>query len=95
MVYNKALHKYFLKAFYRKTSKKEYKSQILKHNICHTNVIAILINKILVGSTKKKELVVNTPDTKVTQVCSATNILLKYNWHLDPMDNETVVHLGL
>ena len=36
---------------------KEYKLQILKHNICHTNVIAIqdaiLIAKILDGSAKK------------------------------------------
>ncbi len=43
----------------------------------------------------KKQLVVDTPDTKVMRVCSATNVLLKYNWHLNPMDNKAVVDLGL
>ncbi len=33
--------KYFLKVFYGRTHKNKYKSQILKHNICHTNVIAM------------------------------------------------------
>ena len=32
-------------------------------------------------------------DTEVTQVCSTTNILLKYNWHLDPSDNKIAVDL--
>ena len=56
--HSEAAHKYLLKAFYWRTNKKEYKSQILEHNICHTNVIAIqdviLIAKVIVGSTKKK-----------------------------------------
>ncbi len=39
--YSKAPHKYLLKAFHERTNKKEYKSQILKHNIYHINVIAI------------------------------------------------------
>ena len=39
--HNEVAHKYLLKAFYGCTNKKEYESQILKHNICHTNVIAM------------------------------------------------------
>ena len=39
----------------------------------------ILIAKILVVSTKKKKPIVDTPYTKVMQVCNAINILLKYN----------------
>ena len=57
--YSKAAHKYLLKAFYGQTNKKEYESQILEHNIYHTNVIAmqdaILIAKVLVGSDKNKD----------------------------------------
>ena len=39
--YSKTAHKYLLKAFHRRTNKKEYKSQILKYNICHINIIAM------------------------------------------------------
>ena len=35
------------------------------------------------------------PDAEVTRVCSAINVLLKYNWYLDPTDNEADVDLGL
>ncbi len=81
--HSEAAHKYLLKALYGRTNWKEYKSQILKYNIRHINVIAmqdvILIAKILVGSAKRKQLVVDTPDAEVTRVCNATNVLLKYN----------------
>ena len=43
---------------------------------------AILIAKISIGSVKKK-IVVVIFDAEVTRVCSATNVLLKYNCHLD------------
>ena len=62
------MHKYLLKVFYGRTNKKEYELQILKHNIYYINIIAwqdaILITKILVGSTKKKKLVVDTFDKR-------------------------------
>ena len=97
--HSKIVYKYLLKVFYGKTNKKEYKSQILEHNICYTNVIAmqdtILIAKVLVWSVKKKELVIDKPNSEVTQVFSTMNVLLKYNWHLDSMDNEATVDLGL
>ncbi len=49
--HSEAAHKYLFKALYGWTNKKEYKSQILKHNIRYTNVIAmqnaILMAKVL------------------------------------------------
>ncbi len=99
MAHSKVAHKYLLKAFYGRTNKKEYKLQISKHDIYYTNVIAmqdaILMAKVLDGSAKRKDLVVDTPDAEVTRVCRATNVLLKYNWHLNPTDNEAAVDLGL
>lgn len=32
---------------------------------------------------------------KATRVCNATNTLLKYNWHFDPIDIEAAIELGL
>ena len=97
--YNDVAHKYFLKTFYERTNKKKYESQILKHNIRYTKVIAmqdvILIAKIPVRSAKIKELVIDTSDAEIMRVCNATNVLLKYNWHLDLMHDEAVVDLGL
>lgn len=98
MAHNRVAYKYILKVFYKWTNKKKYKSQILKHNIRYTNVIAmqnaIIKAKLLIGSAIK-ELVIDIPDTKVTQVCSTTNMLLKYNQHQNPTNNEAVVDLGL
>lgn len=83
MTYSKIVHKYLLKAFYRQTNKKEYKSQILEYNIYYTNVIVIedviLIAKIPIESTKKKEIVIDMLNTVVMQVYSIINMLLKYN----------------
>ena len=55
----------------------------------------ILIAKVPVGSAKKKELVIDKSDAEVMRVWNATNVLLKYNWHLDPIDNEAAIDLGL
>ncbi len=67
-VHSKAAHKYLLKVFYGQTNKKKYKSQILKHNIRHTNVIAmqdaILMAKVLDGSVKKNSLLLTRPMQK-------------------------------
>lgn len=60
IAYSKAVYKYFFKAFYGQINKKKYKSEILKHNICHTKVIAIkdtiLIVKVLNKIVKKNKL---------------------------------------
>lgn len=57
-------YRYFLKAFYDKTNKKEYKSQIWQHNICHTNIIAMK-NLIILKKTKEKKRSKNTQNTTV------------------------------
>ena len=62
MAHSEVAYIYLLKAFNRKTNKKEYKSQILEYNIYHTNVIVIqdfiLLVKVPVGSVKKKGLLI-------------------------------------
>lgn len=55
---------------------------------------AILMAKILDKKAKKK-LVNNTPNIKVPQVCSTTNVLLKYNPQWTLMNNKAVVGLKL
>lgn len=46
-------------------------------------------------SDNKKQLAVDMPNIEVTQICNLTNTLLEYNWHMNPMDNEATVDLGL
>ena len=69
MTNSEAAHKYLLKTFYETTNKKEYKLQILEHNIRYTKVLTmqdvILIAKVPVGIAKKKELIVDIPDAEV------------------------------
>ncbi len=78
--HSETAHKYLLQTFYGQTNKKEYESQILKYNICYTNVIviqdAILIAKVLDESARRKQLVVDTPDVKLTWVWNAINVSL-------------------
>ncbi len=82
MAHNKAAHKYFFKAFYGQTNKKEYELQILKHNIRHTNVIAmqntILITKVPVESAKKKSLLL----TRLIQRLREYTIQQIYYWSI-------------
>lgn len=75
-----------------------YESQILIHNICHIYVITIydivvVIFKVLDESNKNKQLIVNTPNIEVTKLYNTTNIIIKYNWQLNPINNEVVVEL--
>ena len=44
---------------------------------------------------QKKKIIINMPNAKVMQICGITNVLLKYNWHLDSTNNETAVDLEL
>ncbi len=97
-IHSKAAHKYLFRAFYSRTNKKKYELQILKHNIRHTNGIAmqdfILMAKVLDRTAKKKQLVVDMSNAKVTRVYNIINVLLKYNWHLNPTDDEIDMNLG-
>lgn len=44
---------------------------------------------------KKTKLVVNIPYAKNLQVYNIADILLKYNQHLDSIDNKIVINLEL
>lgn len=43
----------------------------------------------------KKELVIDIYDVKVIRVCSATNVLLKYNWYLNLTNNKAATDFKL
>lgn len=58
MANSETAYKLFFKVFYRQTNKKEYKSQILEHNLCYTNIITmhniIVIANMLAGNNKNR-----------------------------------------
>lgn len=55
---------------------------------------AIFIVKIPVRRDKKK-IVIDISDVEVIQVYNITNILLSYNWHLNPINNQAAINLKL
>lgn len=96
MAYSKVMHKYFLKTFYRRNRKKKYKLQILKYNICHTNIFTIQ-NTILLAQvkSKNKKVDINISVIQVVWESSVTNVQLKYNQLLNNIDYKTTINLGL
>lgn len=54
---------------------------------------SILLAKI--ESAKRKKVAINMPVAQVAQVCSATNVWLKYHWLLNYLDNKAAINLGL
>ena len=64
IAYSKMAYRYFLKVFYDKTNKKEYKLQIWQHNICHTNII-VMKNLIILKKAKEKKRSNSTEETTV------------------------------
>ena len=62
------VYKYFLKTFYNKTSKKEYKSQIWQNNVQYTNIILIKDIIILEKAWEKKLLEDPTDITALAKV---------------------------
>ena len=74
--YSKAAHKYLLKAFYNRTNKKEYKSQIWKHNMPHTYIIAIKYVIFLEKTRKEEKLLEGPADTSVpAKVAQASSFI--------------------
>ena len=53
--HNKIAHKYFLKALYNRTYKKEYKLQIQQHNVWYTNII-LMKDMIILKKTREEEM---------------------------------------
>lgn len=44
---------------------------------------------------KKKELGINIFNIEIMQISSITNILLKWKWHLNPINNKIAINLEL
>ncbi len=59
---SKVAYKYFLKAFYNRTNKKEYKSQIWQYNIWYTNIITMK-KVIILEKVRRKKLSEGLIDT--------------------------------
>ena len=97
--HSKMAHKYFCKAFYNKTNKKEYDLQIWHHNVCYTNIIAM---KDIISEKKVKEkekLLENIADTnalaEVAWKLNPVNLAWKYIWTISNVDLDAAIKLGL
>ena len=100
IAHSEAAHKYFLKAFYNRTNKKEYDAQIRQHNICHTNIIAmkdVIISKKALE--KEGQLVVRNADkialAEVRSALSLMDLDGKYMWAISNVDIDAARDLGL
>ena len=76
--YSKVAHKYFLKVFYNKTNKKEYKSQIWQYNVLHIIIIVMKDVIMLEKAIKKEKLLKSSADriasAKVAQALSSVDL---------------------
>ena len=97
--HSKAAHKYFLKAFYNKTNKKEYDLQIWQYNVCHTNIIAmkdvIISEKAREEKMQSESIADMTALAKVAWVSSFVDLAERYNWAMSNADLDTAKKLGL
>ena len=79
--YSKMAYKYFLKTFYNKMHKKEYKSQIRQHNLQYTNIIAMKDVIILEKAREKilsKRPANTTASAKIAWALSSINLAWRY-----------------
>ena len=92
-------YKYFLKAFYNKTNKKEYDLQIRQHNVCHTNIIAIKDVIIKEKGRKKEGLSEDIADTtapaEVARAASPVDLAGKYILAMSNANMNAAKELGL
>ena len=100
ITHSKAAHKYLLNAFYNRTNKKEYNTQIRQHNVHHTNVIAmkdVIISKKALE--KEGQLVVRNADkialAEVGRTSSPMGLDGKYMWAISNVDIDAARDLGL
>ena len=97
--YKKAAYKYFVKAFYNRTNKKEYDLQIWQYNICHTNIIT-MEDVISEEKAKEKEgLLEGIADTtvlaEVARASSPVDFAGKYMWAMKNANLDAVKELKL
>ncbi len=99
--HSKGVHKYLLKAFYNRTNKKEYDSQIRQHNVCHINIIAMkdMIVVAEKGGENKELLAIENVDktamAEVAKVSSAIDLRSKHIWAISNADMDEVRDVGL
>lgn len=97
--YSKAAYKYFLKVFYNKTNKKEYKSQIWQYNIRNTNIIAMKNIIILEKAREKEKLSEDTANTtalvEVAKALSIIDLAWRYKWVISNTNMDAVKELEL
>ena len=97
--HSKVAHQYLLKAFYNKTNKKEYNSQIQQYNVCHTNIIAMKDVIILEKAREKKMLLESIANTtapaKVAQLLSLIDLARRYNWAMSDAELDAAKKQGL
>ena len=98
-VHSEAAHKYLLKAFYNRTNKKEYDSQIRQHNVRHTNIIAMK-DVIIEEKVREKEglsegIADTTAPAEVARASSPVDLAGKYMWAMSNADMDAAKELGL
>ncbi len=81
--HSKGAHKYLLKAFYNRTNKKEYDSQIRQHNVRHTNIIVmkdvIIAEKVGEDEMLSESIADTTTPAEVARVSSPVDVIGRYN----------------
>ena len=97
--HSEAAHKYLLKAFYNRTNKKEYDSQIWQHNVRHTNIIAMK-DVIIEEKAREKEglsegIADTTAPAEVARASSPVDLAGKYMWAMSIADMDAAKELGL
>ncbi len=96
--HSKVAYKYLLKAFYNRTNKKEYHSQIQQYNVCYTNIIAMK-DVILVAERGRELLAMENADktaiAEVAKMSSAIDLGSKHSWAISNADMDVARDLGL
>ena len=97
--HSEATHKYLLKAYYNRTNKKEYNLQIWQHNICYSNIFAMMDVIIEEKAREKKRLSDSITDTtalaELTQALRPADLTRKYMWAMSNVYLDVVKELGL
>ncbi len=95
--YSETAHKYLLKAFYNRTNKKEYESQIWQHNVRYTNIIAmkdVIISEKVREKKLSEGLADTTAQTEVDQASSFIDFAWEYKWAMSNVDIDAAKELG-
>ena len=95
-----AAYKYFFKAFYNRTNKKEYDTEIWQYNLRQRNVIVMKDIIIPTKALKKDRQLVMKNANKITlaefgRTSSPMDLDGKYMWVINNVDIDAIKDLGL